>query len=120
MKQSTLQTLQALVKKEITQLQEEKRLYNENVKIHYRLAVPATGMGFVNFKLLNGNRNAIRMLNRKITKLSIASKEIKIELAKLNSEKSGKPRISDEIVSSVSGIPVYHSQTKNIKFAVKY
>jgi len=113
MKQSTLQTLQALVKKEITQLQEEKRLYNENVKIHYRLAVPATGMGFVNFKLLNGNRNAIRMLNRKITKLSIASKEIKIELAKLN---AGKARISDvKIVSSVSGIPFYHSQTKIAK-----
>lgn len=113
MKQSTLQTLQALVKKEITQLQEEKRLYNENVKIHYRLAVPATGMGFVNFKLLNGNRNAIRMLNRKITKLSIASKEIKIELDKLN---AGKPRIHDEIVNSVSGIPFYYSQTKTVKF----
>lgn len=105
---STMQSLLALVRKELVKLEIEREQLKDNVQIHYALAEPTTKIGRINFELYNAYSNRRRELNIKIAKLAKLSKTLKSEMA----EVVAVDRIINKINNSKplpTGTPLYQN-----------
>lgn len=106
---STMQSLLALVRKELVKLETERENLKDTIQIHYELSEPTTRIGQINFELYKAYLNRRRELTIKIAKLAKLSKTLKSEMA----EVVAVDRIINKINNSKPlphGTPLYQNQ----------
>lgn len=105
---STMQSLLALVRKELVKLEAERENNKYLLHGHYVLAEPDTHIGRLNFELYKAYLNRRRELTIKIAKLAKLSKTLKSEMA----EVVAVDRIISKINNSKplpTGTPLYQN-----------
>jgi hypothetical protein len=80
LQQNVLQSLLALVKKELKSLQDVRSNLKSQMAEHYKQSIPGTNMGYHNYRLWHLHKVEIGKVDRKLSNLRRNLKELKLHM----------------------------------------